>query len=140
MTSPADEFAEMLQTYGHGTIASSVGWNIAVGRENGEQNTVITCYDTGAFSDADPRYMRDFPTVQIRVRGNVGDYAGAFLKQEQIKETLIGRTAESVGTALYVGIYLLSDILSLGYDDNNRPIIVSNWRSVRELPAAGQRE
>lgn len=87
----------------------------------------VGVYDTGGFpSEVDYEYER--PTVQVRVRGNRGDYLGTHTLAQAIRNLLSGTANVIVNGARYIGIWDMSDILFLGYDDRHRPLVTLNLR------------
>lgn len=136
MPSPtAVDIKDILVTAGVAVFASPTGWALAVSREPTTPNQVITVYDSGG-TDPNPKFLLDHPAVQVRIRGNVNDYLGTYSKAQQVKDTLLGLQRQTVNTTVYVGIWQIGDIQNLGFDDSNRPILVTNWRIARE-PVAG---
>jgi hypothetical protein len=118
MVSPAYNVATLLQTGGLGTMGST----IFVGKDPAMKTATITCYDFGSATPPNPKFNRNEPRVQIIVAGNVNDYNGAYTKAKQIKDNLLGRDNITIGTDIYFGFRIVSDIASLGYDANNRPM------------------
>jgi len=132
------DIATMLQTSGIGTLAS----DIFVGKEpdyDGIDDAIVTVLDTGGFKP-NPAYLRDEPTVQVRVRGAPGDYLGTFGKAQSIKDVLLGADTQVINGSRYVRFSQIGDITPLGYDTNNRPLLVSNWALVREMDTGGNRQ
>lgn len=125
------DIATLLEAQSVGTKAATSGWGIYTSRQPDSPNTVITIYDSGGF-EANPKFLLDTPTIQVRVRGNVGDYQGGYDKILQVKNELLGIPQQTIGGTVYVGIWAIADILFLQYDDKKRPIFVNNWRITRE--------
>lgn len=117
----------------------TVGTDIFVGREPSEPNFVTTIYDAGGIAP-NPKFLRDEPQVQCRVRGEANDYQNAWAKAQEIKDVLLGAQPQTLNGTDYVLFVQIGEIISLGYDDNNRVMIVSNWQLVRELASGGNRE
>ena len=132
---PSADIAEFMQTNGVGFIAATTGWAIFESREPVSPDSTITVYDTGGLASS-PRFLLDSPSVQIRVRGDIGKYGLAYAKCQEIKDLLLGLPKQVINTTEYIGVWAIGDITSLAYDDNKRPILVQNWRIIRE-PAAG---
>jgi hypothetical protein len=130
MKSPAHDLALHLAGLGIGTFGADSGWSINVSTEPAEPDTVITLYDTGGDEPDTDELDLLRPTFQVRVRGD--DYPVVYSKQEAIRDALIlpGRieTADSV----FLGIFMTSDILAIGRDDNDRHLLTANYRSIRE--------
>ncbi len=132
--SQAFDIAGYLETNGVGTE----GTDIFVSQEPDDPNFSITIYDTGGISP-NPAYLRDEPTIQIRVRGDKNGYSTAWDKAQEIKDILLGADPVTLNGTEYVLFTQIGDILSLGYDENKRPLIISNWQLVREFTSGGNR-
>jgi hypothetical protein len=132
---PSADIAEFMQTNGIGFLAATTGWSIFESREPVSPDSTITVYDSGGLA-SNPAWILDFPSIQIRVRGDIGRYDLAYTKCQEIKDLLLGLPKQVINTTEYIGVWALGDITSLGYDDNKRPILVQNWRIARE-PADG---
>lgn len=117
----------------------TVGTDIFIGREPSKPAAVVTVYDVGGIAP-NPKFLRDEPQVQCRVRGEVNDYQNAWAKAQEIKDVLLGAQPQTLNGTDYVLFVQIGEIISLGYDDNNRVMIVSNWQLVRELASGGNRE
>lgn len=127
MNSPAYDIAQILAGIsGMGIF----GTDIFTGHEPSSPDNCITIYDTGGFApDVAEDYQR--PTIQIRVRNkayNVG-YGVIYA----IKKELHG-TSRQEGGVNYTGIWVMSDIIPLGYDSNLREIFTCNFR-IHRTPA-----
>jgi hypothetical protein len=127
MNSPAKDIADKLQALVIGTF----GTNIFVSEEPKNPNDCVTIYDTGGSGDAAFADIELYqPTIQVRVRNKT--YPLAYAKQEQIRDALIIPITFTINSAVYLGIWLQSDIISLGRDDNNRYILTANYRIERQ--------
>ena len=122
---------DVLVGAGVGTFAATTGWGIYIAREPPAPDTTITIYNTGG-ADPNPAWLLDFPTVQVRVRGARLGYQAAFAKVVEVKDFLLGRASGLVGTDQLDAVNQSSDILDLGFDDSNRPVIVVNFRLIVE--------
>jgi hypothetical protein len=58
------------------------------------------------------------------------------LKALDIRNALLGLPKKIINGTQYTGIWLNTDITLLKYDETERPILITNWRIVRE-PASG---
>lgn len=126
MTSPAKDMADYLVAQGFGTF----GGNIFVSEEPTEPNESITVYDTGGSEPVNVDIDMYEPTIQVRVRSI--SYAAGFALQQEIREELVKPLFLVVNSYHYVGIWLQSDIISLGRDQNNRYILTANYRMMRQ--------
>ena len=118
------------------------GEDIFVGRmtDRVSQDTPVVCvYDTPTEVPANAGYLRDEPTIQIVVRGKGNDYVDAWKKAEEVKGLLLGAKPRTINSVDYVGFFMNGDLFSLGYDEQDRPKIVANYRLVREYEEGGNR-
>lgn len=92
-----------------------------------EPDLCAAVFDSGGFDpDAHIDYQR--PTVQVRVRGNKGAYVAAHSLAQAIRDALNGLNDQTVNATRYIGIWVVGDVLSLGQDDNGRPLLSVNFR------------
>ncbi len=90
-----------------------------------------TCiYDTGGLL-AEPNISYERPTFQIRVRGARGGYQIAYDLAQAIKIELNGLANTTLGISRYIGVWLDSDIIFVGYDEKDRPLLSINFRAHR---------
>lgn len=137
MNPASEEIKDMLvsSSIGAGSFASTTGWSIHIGGIPDTVNVPNTCIsitDT-AGAGSEPNYVYQYPTIQILVRGNPGDYKDAYSKAEEIKDALHARTNELAATARYVQILCLGDIGFVARDDKKRPIFSINFAIQRTV-------
>lgn len=132
--SPAADIGQMLEDAGVGTL----GTDIFVGRDPDVPILTYAIYDTGGIAP-NPKFLRDEPSVQVRVRGTVNAYEAAYTAAQLVKDILLGAATQVINSIDYVLFTEIGEILSLGYDESDRPILVSNWRLVREMQSGGNR-
>jgi hypothetical protein len=134
--SPANTIANFLATNSFGSLTSSVSaWRITVGRQMDKPDSQITVYDTGGTA-ANPAYRINYPALQIRVRGDVDNYAAAWSKLNDIREFLVGMDPVVLEGDNWDGIIAQNEIVSLGSDLKSRPELVLSLNCFVE-PAAG---
>lgn len=138
MTTPSYEIAQLLENAGIGTRGAATGWGIFVNREPTKPDSCVTIFDTPG-RPADPKFSRDFPGFQIRVRSSVGGEGAAHTKMGSIRTYLLGLPRTTIASVVYVGVWQVIDLVALGYDDSNRLLLATTWRAVREPPASGNR-
>ena len=126
MNSPAEDIKDFLVDAIIGTFNTDL-YTVLEPEEHNNDNPIMTVYDSGGF-DPEAAYEYDRPTVQIRVRGAAGGYVAAYTKAQAIKAELNGKNNETKNGARYVGIWQQGEILSLGMDESNRPILTLNFR------------
>lgn len=135
--SPAEGIKDLLVTASIGTFAATTGWGIFIAREPLKPDQAITVYDTGGLAP-DPKWLLDYPSVQIRIRGNKGDYQGTFIKAKQCKDVVLGCPSLDLNGDRWVSIVGLGDLISLGHDDNERPQFTTNFRLIIQPAASAE--
>lgn len=109
--------------------AALTDWVIAISRMrdgDGTPNKMIVIYDTAGYAP-EPGLDINYPSIQIVVRGEPNGYVDTYKKAQQIKNVLLGRLSEDRGGDKWAGITMPSDIIPMGYDDNERPELVMNF-------------
>lgn len=111
---------------------------VFVGVEPNIAGNIVTLYDIPG-PPSNPRWQRDEPRIQVRVKGgDAYSYGVAYQLQQTIKDVILGMNRITIAGTVYVGCWQVLDISSLGSDDNNRPILISNYRLVREYTTANR--
>jgi len=103
------------------------GTNLFIGMEPETPDECVTIYDTGGF-DPSAAMSYDYPTIQVRVRGNPGEYTEAYDLIASIKDFLHGKTNITTGGTRYIAVWGMGDIITLGYDESRRPLLTMNFR------------
>lgn len=106
---------------------------VAIGIEPDVKNrTLLTIYD--AFGrTSNPRFSRDMPTLQFRVKSPTPNgYQQAYALQQSIKDELLGMYAVEINNTVYVHCVQVVDISTLAADVNNRPVLVSTYNFTRD--------
>lgn len=132
---PAHAIALLIEDAGLGTLGGNSDWSIAVNGEPVKPDDTITVYDTGGpgavLVDEDLRE----PTVQIRVRSH--DPALARTRMDAVLAALTAPREQEVDGYRNVGIWLTTDVASLGRDEQRRERLTANLRIERiELEAS----
>lgn len=130
MNSPAHDVALYLQTQGIGTFGGGTAFSIHVGTEPAAPNDVVTLYDTGGPGPDTVEMDLMQPTFQVRTRS--ASYPAGYDKQEQIRDLLLASGSKTMATSRFVLIVMTSEIAGIGRDDNDRHIMVANYRAIRE--------
>lgn len=128
MTSPADDVAAFLIAEGLGGEEPDDAWPVFVSREPESPDAAITVYDTGGDQDTNELDYR--PTFQVRVRS--ASYPAAYEKAAAIRDALVIPNALTLGEVDYQGVFLVSDVSPIGRDDNDRHLLVMNFRAIRD--------
>lgn len=125
MNAPSVDIKDILEQTS--SLALVFGTDLFVSEMPDTPDECVVVYDSGG-DDSDPHITYERPTIQIRVRGNKGAYTDTYDIVNNIKTILHGLTGEILNSARYIGIWIVGDILSLGQDDNKRPIFSINFR------------
>lgn len=129
MGSPAYDIAKYLADNGVATLPSDVKWSMNFASEPAKPDEAITVYDTGGSQPTlYEEQLRD-PTVQIRVRGFSESEVSA--KHNEIFELLNNVKNGIIEGRVYLGVWLMSDIISLGRDSEDRLITTANYQIKR---------
>ena len=136
--SPAKDIAQILDDLsdlsGNPDIGTQ-GTEIFVSEQPNLETLTISIYDTGG-PEPNPKFLRDFPSVQIVVRGTVRGYQVAYAKAQNIKDLLLGKDPTLVDDSNYVSFRMLGDIISLGKVDD-RPLLALNFLLVIDQAVVG---
>lgn len=135
MTSPAECLANILQTagVGHTTTPTITAWALKVSQLADTPDRCIALLDSGGFTP-NPKWLLDFPTVQVIVRGPKQDYSAGYSKGLEVKNALLGISPTTVSNIRIDGITMLSDLTFIQYDSKDRPLFSLNFRLIQESP------
>lgn len=138
MTHIVEEAVSLLVAAGIGVQAGTSGWRIEgfkMPEGNNVPDTAIAVYHAPGRAP-NPRWLLDFPSLQIRVRGAPHQPEAAYNKAQAIKDALLGIDSQDVGTTRWVSVTMSSDIVPLGLDAQGRSQWVLNFNLITE-PASG---
>jgi len=128
--SPAYEVAQHLQTTALALPA------VFTSREPAEPSECLTVFDTtGIGTDTDEQKV-EYPRFQVRLRTR--DYAAGMALQQAIRRELIDGVPAGLSAVGFFGINDVSGPFSIGRDDNDRHLIVTNFEAFvdADAPAA----
>lgn len=114
--------------------ASITGWSVGMGSEPDSPDNRITCIDTGG-EPPNPRWLLDFPSVQVVVRTSANNYDGGFTIAKVVKDLCLGVDAQDIDGDRLVSVTLVSDVFYIGKDDSQRHKFTLNFNLITE-PAA----
>lgn len=135
MTSPAKGIADLLVAANVGVAGATSGWSISLGKLPTSPDTAIACTSVGGSSPF-PNLRINLPSVQVMVRGAPGNYLGAENKSREVVDKLLGLPARTLNNDFWSGVRQLGDVISLGFDEKNRPIFSCNFSLIVQ-PASG---
>jgi hypothetical protein len=107
------------------------GWTIEIGAMPKTPNQIIVITDTGGL-DPNPKWLLDFPRLQIMVRGDVGDYLDTFREAKAVKDLLLGITSLDLNDDRWVSVTGNGDLGFVGRDENMRPLFAMNFALIIE--------
>lgn len=131
MKPTSHDIAIHLDAQGVGTLGATSGWRLAANVEASTPDDAITVYDTGGGSPVVHDGGLRAPTIQVRTRSH--DYAGAYAKQEQAFDVLDAIRGKDINDHRYVGVWLTSDIIHAGRDENDRHLLTANYQVERHV-------
>lgn len=107
-------------------------WTIEVGVMPKTPDKVIMISDTGQGADPNPKWLLDFPTVQVMIRGAVSDYLATWAIHKAVKDILLGLTSQSVNSDNWNAVNITGDLGFIGRDEVNRPLFSVNFQLIVE--------
>jgi len=126
VTAPTEHLRSLLTTH-----VGVSGWQLETGAMPPKPDKVIMLTDTVGV-EPNPRYLLDFPTAQIMVRGEVGEYLATRDEGQAVKDLLLGLDSQDIGGDRMVSITQNGDLGFIGRDENNRPLFVLNLAMIIE--------
>lgn len=132
-----EDIARYLVTQAIGAFGGNTDWSIHVNVEPANPDRVITLYATTGFEpDTDELDLLQLG-FQVRTRtarlGNVVNvYREAFEKQEAIRDLLILTQPIITANSTFLWIMMDTEIQTIGRDELDRHLIVTNYRAVRQ--------
>ena len=127
---PAEIVKDILVSEGY-TFGGNGDFGLHIGKPPGNPDAVIAIMDTGGL-EPNPKWLVDYPSVQLLVRGKEGGYSIARQNANTLKGHLLGRPSETVGSDRVVQINQIGDIASLGFDESNRVMFSLNFQLIVE--------
>ena len=116
-----------------GTWKAATGWNISIGNFPTTPDTAVGVM-LGPSLPANPKYLLDYPSVQILVRADTNGYAEGLDKITLAKDILLGIASQTVKGVRWVQVNMIGDINQLGRDDKARPMFSANFQFIIEPP------
>jgi hypothetical protein len=132
MPSPAVGAKTLLVAASVGSNTPSADWAIHVSKMPDRPDRVIAIFDSGGTENPNPKWLLDYRSIAVQVRGKVSDYALAYNKALEVKDALLGLPAQTVGGDRWDGVTMISDIAFVGRNENDQPILSLNFRIIIE--------
>lgn len=135
-TGPAEGIAHFISQASppFAIIGGTADWAIYVGKMIDKPDRQICCYDI-AGQPPNPKFLLDYPVVQIVIRGAPQDYAAVRLMAQNVQDVLLGQFPRAYNSDSWDAITVLSPLHLMGVDENDRPSFSTNFRAIIE-PAA----
>jgi hypothetical protein len=122
-----DDLKSQLAT--DGVVDGATGWGCYLGGQPETPDKTITIYETGGDGEPDQFSGTEhtYPTFQVRGRGAAFGYEALRTKMQDVFNSL-----NNVDISGYVYVYPVdSGPIALGYDGNNRPQLVWNFKVMK---------
>lgn len=116
-------------------VSDGVTTPIYIGSEPASPDEVITLYNLAGDAPS-PKFLLDFPGLQVRSRANA--YTTAYDNLLEVFNLLLGRAAFTESTTRYTGIIALTNIFEIGTDSNDRRILACNFKLYVEPASVSQ--
>lgn len=121
-----------------GTFGAGSGWRIFIAAEPDEPDTVITIYPTGSWRAPDPKWLLDFPSAQVRIRGAASGYQAAQAKGQEVKDRLLGLEPQTLNSDFWRSVTIRSDLSFIMRDQKERPVFTINFALIIEAATSAQ--
>lgn len=111
-------------------IAQGVTTDIFINLEPSTPINCITIYTTGSWNEPNPKFLIDYPTIQIRSRATTDETC--FNNLLEVFDILHGVTSFTQNTTKYTGIQASTSITNLEIDKNDNRIKFVNFNLITE--------
>lgn len=113
------------------------GWQLEIGAMPDDPNEIIMISDTVGI-EPNPKFLLDFPTCQVMVRGNANGYLLTFREAKAVKDILLGISSFTTADGdRMVSITQNGDLGFIGRDDDMRPMFTINFALIIEPQVVG---
>ena len=124
---PSTILRDLLMTH----VATS-GWGLEIGAMPDSPDRSIQITDTVGI-EPNPKYLLDFPTAQIMIRGNANGYLDTWREAKTVKDLLLGIDSYTTANGdRMVSITQNGDLGFIGRDGNMRPMFTINFALIIE--------
>jgi hypothetical protein len=130
MAGNADHARELLM------LAGLNGSLIKIGRLPATPDVVMAIVDAPGQSP-NPKWLLDYPAIQVLVRSGKDNYDGAYTMAKSVKDALLGLYSTNLTNGdRWVSCLMRGDINYIGPDENSRPMFSLNFGLITQ-PAPG---
>ena len=127
---PSEGIKDLLVRMGY-SFGTGDPWSIYIGKQPDKPDYCVTIYDESGGIPS-PLWLLDYPSVQVRVRGDTNQYQATALKARDIKSIILGQPSQYLNGDRWVQFNMAGDIGFMGYDKNERPEFVVNFDLIIE--------
>ncbi|MEE8599215.1 MAG: minor capsid protein [Dehalococcoidales bacterium] len=113
------------------THVGTSGWAIEIGTMPSTPDRVIKIMDTGG-DTPNPKWLLDFPSCQVMVRGNASGYLDTFREAKAVKDILLGVDSQDINGDRLVAVNMQGDLGSIGRDEDMRHLFSMNFSLIIE--------
>ena len=107
-------------------------WQLEISTMPDTPDDIIMISDTVGL-EPNPKWLLDFPSCQVMVRGSVSDYLNTYREAKAVKDILLGVTSFTTGDGdRIVAINMQGDLGFIGRDESMRPMFVINFALIIE--------
>lgn len=109
-------------------------WGIYIGKQPDDSispDRAITIYDSGG-KTPEHAWLIDYPSIQVRVRGEQNKYQEAYDKAVAVRTALHALPPQQVNGDRWDSVSQRGDVAFLGYDKNRRPEFTVNFDLIIE--------
>lgn len=131
MADPCDGIKSLLVTASVGASGGSNDWAIYIGRMPDQPDNCICIYPSSGGAP-NPKWLLDYPGIQVIVRGDEGNYDAARQKAQDVKDVLTGLPSQTITSDRWVGIWMVGDIQPVNWDPKKRWMFSLNFRLIIE--------
>lgn len=126
MADPAEGFKSLLIAANVAVSNLTADWSVHIGfmPDNPDRVVVPTTYGGDS---PEPRWLLDYPRVQVRVRGSLGEYQATRSKMVEVQDVMLGFNPQNVNGDWWSGIIAPSGPTLIGWDENRRPVFSMNF-------------
>ena len=123
----SEEAKKILATH----VATS-GWQTEIGAMPSKPDKVIMISDTGG-QDPNPKWLLDFPTLQVMIRGIASGYLVTAREAKAVKDLILGIAAFTTSEGdRWVSATMNGDLGFIGRDEDMRPMFSVNFALIIE--------
>ncbi len=112
-------------------------WQLEIGTMPDTPDRIIVITDTGGV-EPNPKWLLDFPTIQVMIRGNANGHLDTWREAKAVKDILLGIASfTSADGDRWVAINQNGDLAHIGRDDGMRPLFTINFAIILEPQVVG---